>query len=93
MAETKYGKYVVKAPLEIGDFGPKVDFTGEEHYGSDFSLLFAHITEPCLMEDSPHAHDFDMYLYFLGKDNMAVSICLIERSTKKTFRRKSRGVS
>lgn len=23
------------------------------------------------MEDSPHDHDFDMYLYFLGKDNMA----------------------
>ena len=71
MAETKYGKYVVKAPLKTGDFGPLIDFTGEEHYGTDFSLLFAHITEPCLMEDSPHAHDFDMYLYFLGKDDMA----------------------
>ena len=71
MAERKYEKYVVSAPVAKGKFGPLVEFVGEEHYGSEFSLLFAHITEPCLMEDSPHAHDFDMYLYFLGKDNMA----------------------
>jgi hypothetical protein len=71
MAGKKYEKYVVSAPVAKGKFGPLVEFVGEEHYESDFSLLFAHITEPCLMEDSPHAHDFDMYLYFLGKDNMA----------------------
>ena len=66
MAERKYGKYVVRIPLESGKFGPLSRLTGEEHYASDFSILFAYISAPCLMEDAPHSHDFDMYLYFLG---------------------------
>ena len=66
MADTKYGKYVIGIPLESGEFGPLSRLTGEEHYASDFSILFAHISAPCLMEDAPHSHDFDMYLYFLG---------------------------
>ncbi|MGD0916994.1 MAG: hypothetical protein ABSB22_11110 [Thermodesulfobacteriota bacterium] len=71
MAESKYGKYVVEAPVTTGQFGPLAEFIGEKHYGTEFSLLFAHITEPILMEDAPHAHDFNMYLYFFGRDNMA----------------------
>jgi hypothetical protein len=70
MAGMKYGKYVIRRPVNIDKFGPEIRFSGEEHYGSDFSLLFFHISKPVLMEDSPHSHDFDMYLYFLGKDNM-----------------------
>jgi hypothetical protein len=70
MAERKYGKYVVKIPLESGEFGPLSRLTGEEHYASDFSILFAHISAPCLMEDAPHSHDFDMYLYFLGVNDL-----------------------
>ena len=71
MAEAKYGKYVVRCPVKIDKFGPEIRFSGEEHYGSDFSLLFFHISKPVLMEDSPHSHDFDMYLYFLGLNDMA----------------------
>jgi len=70
MAEKKYGKYVVRIPLESGEFGPLSRLTGEEHYASDFSILFAHISAPCLMEDAPHSHDFDMYLYFLGVNDL-----------------------
>jgi hypothetical protein len=70
MAETKYGKYVVRNPVKIDKFGPEIRFSGEEHYGSDFSLLFFHISKPVLMEDSPHNHDFDMYLYFLGVNGL-----------------------
>jgi hypothetical protein len=70
MAETKYGKYVVRIPLESGEFGPLSRLTGEERYASDFSILFAHISAPCLMEDAPHSHDFDMYLYFLGVNDL-----------------------
>jgi hypothetical protein len=66
MDKRKYEKYVVSAPLAKGEFGPLIEFVGEKHYGSDFSLLFAHISAPCLMENAPHSHDFDMYLYFLG---------------------------
>ena len=71
MTETKYGKYVTSAPVTAGKFGPRHEYVGEEHYGSDFSLTFTHITEPVLMEDKPHSHDFDIYLYFLGRDDMA----------------------
>ncbi|MGD0919164.1 MAG: hypothetical protein ABSB22_22210 [Thermodesulfobacteriota bacterium] len=71
MAETKYGKYVVRPPIKMGGkFGPEAEFTGEKHYGSDFSIMFFHITEPMLMEETPHSHDFDFYLFFLGRDDM-----------------------
>ena len=71
MAEIKYGKYVVSPPIKMGGrFGPEAEFTGEKHYGSDFSIMFFHITEPVLMEETPHWHDFDFYLYFLGLNNM-----------------------
>jgi hypothetical protein len=70
MAKRKYGKYVVRIPLETGEYGPLSRLTGEEHYASDFSILFAHISAPCLMEDAPHSHDFDMYLYFLGVNDL-----------------------
>jgi hypothetical protein len=66
MVGKKYDKYIVSAPLAKGKFGPLIEFIGEKHYRSDFSLLFAYISAPCLMEDAPHSHDFDMYLYFLG---------------------------
>jgi hypothetical protein len=30
--------------------------------------MFLRITEPTLMEESAHSHDFDMYLYFMSFD-------------------------
>jgi len=68
MAGTKYGKYVVRHPLQIGGFGPEFIYTGETDYKSNFTIMFLRITEPTLMEDFPHSHDFDMYLYFLALD-------------------------
>ncbi len=67
--ETKYGQYVLRHPVKVDKFGPEVVFLGEQ-YGSDFSMMLFHIKEPVLMEESPHSHDFDMYLYFLGTDDM-----------------------
>ena len=46
-------------------------YHGEKDYGSDVTMMFFHISEPVLMEDKPHFHDFDMYLYFQGLDNMS----------------------
>ena len=71
MSQSKYGKYVIKQPVIPGKFGPEILFSGEQHYGSDFSIWFFHISEPTLMEEKPHSHDFDMYLYFLGRDDMS----------------------
>lgn len=72
MADTKYGKYVVRHDLQIGGYGPEFIYTGENDYKSNFTIMFLRITEPTLMEDAPHSHDFDMYLYFhsFDADNM-----------------------
>ena len=66
MAETKYGKYILKRPVEDGKFGPDFKFSGKEDFKSDFSMFVICVTEPVLMEELAHSHDFDMYLLFLG---------------------------
>ena len=63
MADTKYGSYVVKHDLQIGGYGPEYIYTGEGDYDSNFTIMFLRITEPTLMEEYAHSHDFDMYLY------------------------------
>ncbi len=68
MAAKKYSKYVIKRPVAIGGFGPEYKFIGENDYKSNFTIMFLRITEPTLMEDAPHFHDFDMYLYFMSFD-------------------------
>ena len=69
MGQNRYGKYVVTPPIKMrGPFGPMVEYTGEEHYGSQFSIMFFHVTQPVLMEETPHSHDF--YLFFLGRDDL-----------------------
>jgi len=66
--ESKYGKYVIKKPLAIGGYGPEYVYVGDREYGSNFTIMFLRITEPTLMEEYPHSHDFDMYLYFMSFD-------------------------
>jgi hypothetical protein len=68
MPAKKYDKYVITRPVVIGKFGPEYKFIGDEDYKSNFTLMFLRITEPTLMEDYPHYHDFDMYLYFMSFD-------------------------
>ena len=71
MSDSKYGKYVVKKPVQAGKFGPELMYYGDEDYKSDFTLMFLHISEPVLMEEFPHSHDFDMYLSFMGSGDMS----------------------
>ena len=72
MTGKKYSQYVVEHPLQIGGYGPEFIYTGEGDYQSNFNIMFLRITEPTLMEEWPHSHDFDMYLYFhsFDPDNM-----------------------
>jgi len=65
---TKYGKYVIQKAVAIGGYGPEFVYTGDREYGSNFTIMFLRITEPTLMEEYPHSHDFDMYLYFMSFD-------------------------
>ena len=68
MPATKYGKYVIKKPVAIGGYGHEFIYTGEKEYNSNFTIMFLRITEPTLMEEYAHSHDFDMYLYFMSFD-------------------------
>jgi len=68
MATTKYGKYVVKRPLNTEGQWPAFMYTGETDYKSNFTIYFIRVTEPVLMEEYAHSHDFDMYLHFLSYD-------------------------
>lgn len=64
----KYDQYVISKPVAIGGYGPEFIYTGEKEYKSDFTIMFLRITEPTLMEEFPHSHDFDIYLYFMSFD-------------------------
>ncbi len=78
MAETKYGKYVMREPIVKGRYAPTIHICGEKHKcgekycaGSNFPNFPAEqalmcITEPFMMNVPPHAHDYDQLLYFLG---------------------------
>jgi hypothetical protein len=81
MAETKYGKYILKEPIVPPGMGhhaeitaPVVQCVGEKEFnGAPFSINFDYITEPFTMISKAHAHDYDQFLFFLGGNpaNMA----------------------
>ena len=73
MAETKYGKYIIREPLEKSVFeqivAPQLQISGERDCeGANFSMGWSYITQPFLMVDEAHTHDFDQILCFIGED-------------------------
>jgi hypothetical protein len=75
MVENKYGKYFIKDPIVPGKFCDRLVFFSRQHPAvgeKDFSVLLNCITEPFLMVNEPHAHDFDQFLHFYGADLMHV---------------------
>ena len=66
MSETKYGKYVFKHPVEIVESRECIQFEGDRDFGTNLSITYLPITEPEVLEESPHSHDFDMYYTFIG---------------------------
>ena len=67
MEQSEYSQYIIEKPMRIGRW-ESYDFYGDEDYKSDVTFFFIKVTEPCVMEESPHTHDFDMYLHFLSFD-------------------------
>jgi hypothetical protein len=69
----KHGKYIVElkpgfslykqitAP-QIGAFGAK------DLNGANFSLGYSYLTEPFMMVEESHKHDFDQVIFLLGGD-------------------------
>ena len=48
---------------------PQILVIGERHFdGSHFSMGWSYITEPFLMVDEAHFHDYEQYIGFIGGD-------------------------
>jgi len=76
MAEGKYGKYFFKNPITQGKFCPRLIFFSRQHEEvgeKNFSVLWNCITEPFLMVNDPHAHDFDQFLHFYGANSLDIT--------------------
>jgi hypothetical protein len=74
MTNLKYGKYILKGKsgkTSGPGFAPEalVTFEGPEDWaGIQPRLGWRYITRPTFLKDSPHTHDFDEFLIFLGPD-------------------------
>jgi hypothetical protein len=74
MAESKYEKYFIKEPIIEGRFAPRLRFFSGNYFGDiNFSIMWNCITEPFLMVEEPHAHDFDQFLHFYGGNSMDIT--------------------
>ena len=65
MAATKYDKYFIKEPIEIGKFAPNMRYNSE-FPDTEFTIRWHYVAGPWLMEEEPHAHGFDQFTCFIG---------------------------
>ena len=71
MSETKYGKYFVEEPMLEGMFAPRIRFASGQYFKeTDLTLQINCITAPWLIEEEPHTHEFDQFLFFFGSNPM-----------------------
>lgn len=74
MAGSKYKKYFFEKPIVEGKFAPRLMFFSKQHAGEkNFSLLWNCITEPFLIAEEAHSHDFDQFLHFYGGNSMNIT--------------------
>jgi len=72
----KYGKYLFKNPVVPGKFCNRLVFFSREHPEvgeKDYSVLWNCITEPFLMVNTAHSHDFDQFLHFFGASSQDIT--------------------
>ena len=73
MAQKKFAKYVQKgtkekSPMETPAVKPIVLAGLKDWGGIHHRLKWAFVSQPTVMVDSPHKHDFDEFLCFIGGD-------------------------
>jgi hypothetical protein len=67
VADTKYGKYLVKEPVRQWKWFKGLNFFSEENNSDmNFSIQWNTVAEPFRLPDEPHSHDFDEVWIFLG---------------------------
>jgi hypothetical protein len=77
MAESKYGKYIVKDPYRTPSneavIQPQVHLQGDMHGGgANLTVSRSWITQPFTMIKEAHTHDRDQFLIFAGGNPMNV---------------------
>ncbi len=71
MAESKYGKYIVRGTNEKKASDPpgvRTRTLEKEEYGVRPGLNWRYVTKPATVIDEAHYHDFDEFLVFTGAD-------------------------
>ncbi|MDD5337864.1 MAG: hypothetical protein PHG35_00410 [Dehalococcoidales bacterium] len=68
MADSKYGKYVISKKVTKPEPYPTMEWIGDIDYDTNMTFMITKVVAPCRMEESPHSHDFDMYLHFVSYD-------------------------
>lgn len=73
MAETKYGKLIKKEPIIDAEFAPAIALIGGDTFeGLNCSVIWKYFTAPHMMEEEPHAHDFDQLICFFGSNPLNI---------------------
>ena len=77
MAESIYGKYIVREPFKRGRneevIEPMVHLDGEKDGGgANITLSQSWITQPFRIIKEPHTHDHDQFLILMGANPMDV---------------------
>jgi len=71
MAESKYGKYIVRGTNErvpSDKPGVRTRTLEKEDYGVRPGLNWRYVSQPATVIDEAHCHDFDEFLVFTGAD-------------------------
>jgi hypothetical protein len=87
---TKYGKYILRAPVSDERIGRVAHlYGGRDFFGASFSPAWTGITKPLFMIEESHAHPYDEYLFFWGTNaadieefGAEVELCLGEEEEK-----------
>lgn len=67
MAASKYDKYFIKEPIEIGKFAPNMRYSSQ-FPDANLSIRWHLVKGPWLIEAEPHVHDFDQFTCLMGAD-------------------------
>lgn len=77
MAETKYGEYIKREPVRVPTPRKRASIPGVivnadlwSGLAVNCNFAFLCVSEPYLMPDPPHSHDFDEFLFFIGGNPM-----------------------
>jgi hypothetical protein len=88
----KYDQLFFQHPVMNEWFGPYVNFEGGKVFNTPMSALYLVVRDDKSNSDTPHVHDFDEYLSFVGLDpdhpeylGAEIDLCLGEEQEKHTF--------